>query len=74
MKESQMKLLLQHFEIHGSITQKEAMELYGIGRLGARVFDLKKLGYPVYAKAEHGVNRYGNPTRYARYFVDDYVL
>ena len=71
-KSSQIKLLLKHFELHGSITQLEAMELYGIGRLSARVKDLRDLGYPIYTKNETGKNRYGHPTRYARYYVNEY--
>lgn len=71
-KTSQIKILLAHFEMNSSITQNEAMELYGIGRLGARIHDLRKLGYPIYTKHENGINRYGNPTRYARYYVNEY--
>ena len=66
-KTSHCKILLDHFESGKSITQVEAQELYGIGRLSARIGDLRKLGYPIVTKNEKGINRYGNPTRYARY-------
>ena len=69
-KTSHCKILLDHFEMGKSITQVEAQELYGIGRLSARISDLRKLGHPIYTKKEKGINRYGNPTYYGRYFYE----
>ena len=69
-KTSHCAILLTHFEMGKSITQVEAQELYGIGRLSARIGDLRKLGYPIVTVKEKGKNRYGNTTNYARYFYD----
>lgn len=44
---SQNLMVLHHMETEGSITPKEAMDEYGIMRLGARIYDLKQAGYKV---------------------------
>ncbi len=65
--QSQCEMMLNHMREHGSITSREAMYDYGIGRASGRVFDLRKRGYDVETTMETGLNRYGIPTRYARY-------
>lgn len=69
-RKSHCKILLQHFSKGLSITQDEAKDYYGIGRLSARIKDLRELGHPIVTVKETGKNRYGNTTRYARYFYD----
>lgn len=64
---TQCNLILSHLREHGSITPLEAMREYGIMRLGARVWDLKKQGYNIEKTMESGLNRYGESTTYARY-------
>lgn len=59
--------ILRHLEDQGSITQREADDLYGITRLGARIWDLKHDGYNIVTERETSVNRYGDKTAYARY-------
>lgn len=57
---------------HGSITQMEATRELGNTRLGARIWDLKnKFGYEVEDIWETATDRFGEPTRYKRYFVKD---
>lgn len=57
---------------HGSITQMEATRELGNTRLGARIWDLKnKFGYEVEDIWETSTDRFGDPTRYKRYFVKD---
>lgn len=54
----------------GSITQMEATLHLGNTRLGARIWDLKhRLGYEVEDVWETATDRFGEPTRYKRYFV-----
>ena len=53
----------------GSITQAEAIEAFGCYRLGARIADLKERGVAVGRIMEEGQNRFGERTRYARYFI-----
>ena len=64
---SQNQKVLQHMQKWGSITARDAYECYGIMRLGARVDDLKHMGHRISTEMEKGENRYGEPTRYARY-------
>ncbi len=59
--------ILEHLKNHGSITPKEALDRYGVMRLGARIYDLKQMGVEITKTLESGVNRLGHPTRYARY-------
>ena len=64
---TQTQMILEHLKQHGSITQKDAMDNYGIMRLGARIWDLKHDGYKIETERETSVNRYGEKTAYARY-------
>ena len=56
---SQCELVLDHLKNHGSISHKEAEELYGIARLAARIADLRKLGVRISSHTETGKNRRG---------------
>jgi hypothetical protein len=58
---------LQHLTDFGSITSAEAMQDYGIMRLASRVDELRKAGHPIITEVVTGKNRYGEPTRWARY-------
>ena len=49
----------------------EAMQEYGIMRLASRVSALKKSGLPVRTELVRGENRFGEPTCYARYSLDE---
>ena len=53
-----------------SITSMEAFKKFGATRLADVVFRLKNKGYNIVTIDEEGVNRYGEPTRYARYRLD----
>ena len=68
---SQCNRVLQHLQAYGSITPLEAMQEYGIMRLGARIYDLKKMGYSIDRIIETGKNRYGESTSYARYSLNE---
>ena len=58
---------LQFLLDFGSITQLEAYADLGIMRLGARIYDLRKDGWPITSTSETRLNRYGEQTRYTRY-------
>jgi len=59
---SQTKNLLSHLESGRSITPIEALSLYGIFRLGARILDLRQSGYRIQTHTESK-----NGKRFARY-------
>lgn len=67
MYTTQTNQVLRHLRTLGALTQREAMNLYGIMRLGARVYDLRGRGYNIVKDMERSVNRYGRPVRYAVY-------
>lgn len=66
---SQVDRVQDYMKTHGSITQAEAIEALGCYRLGARIADLKSRGVAVDRMMEEGQNRFGERTRYARYFL-----
>ena len=63
----QRQVVLRHLEAGGSLTSLEALHLYGIARLGARVCELRKAGYDIEKETECGVTRDGSPCHWARY-------
>lgn len=64
---TQTEIILRHLEEHGSITQLDALQEYGIMRLASRICDIKRAGVDVIKETETSKNRYGEPVRYARY-------
>ena len=52
-----------------TITQAEAITLFGCYRLGARIYDIKGQGFDIRREMEQGTNRFGEPVRYARYWL-----
>ena len=66
---TQGERVLRHLKDYGSITQWEAIRDYGITRLGARIWDLKRDGHNIVAERETSVNRYGDKTAYTRYRI-----
>lgn len=69
VKYFQKDKIFNHLDRFGSITQKEAFELYAITRLGARIYELREAGLVIDMIYETGVNRFGEKTRYGRYFL-----
>lgn len=64
---TQNERILNHLQKHGSISSKEAADEYGVMRLGARIYDLKKEGHSIVKTSEKAVNRFGEKVHYARY-------
>ena len=68
---SQNQTVLNHMEKYGSITPRDAYELYGIMRLGARIDNLKHMGHKINSRLEYCENRYGAKVRFARYTLGE---
>lgn len=68
---NQNEQVLSYLMEHGSITPMDAIENFGIMRLGARIFDLKSSGVPIKTLQETNKNRNGKQVRYARYVLED---
>lgn len=64
---SQREAILNHLQTRNSITSIEAINNYGVTRLAAVVFALKKEGYNIHSNIKHGMTRYGEPCCYAEY-------
>ena len=64
---TQCDRILRHLQDYGSITALDALRDYGCMRLGARIHDLKAMGYDIRTTSETARNRYGEKTHYARY-------
>lgn len=65
-KSTQNQRILAHLFANGAITPMDALRQYGVMRLGARIFDLKKMGVPIVREMvyEDGVG-------YAKYRLED---
>ena len=64
---TQSERILRHLRDVGEIDPMTAIMDYGIMRLGARIFDLKKKGYLIKTEFKTGKNRYGEDTHWAVY-------
>lgn len=65
----QTDLVLDYMKKNGSITPKEAWHKLGVYRLAAVIFTLKEQGAKITCVREYGVNKFGEETRYGRYFL-----
>jgi hypothetical protein len=65
----QTDLVLDYMKKHGSITPRDAWEELGVYRLAAVIFILKEQGNKITCIKETGVNKFGEETRYGRYFL-----
>lgn len=67
---NQTSEILEHLKKTGSITTKEAYDLYGCSRLSARIYDLKERGYLIKPQICLGKTKYGETSRYTRYVFE----
>ena len=67
MRNSQSKKILAFLKAGGSLSPLEALTMFGCGRLGARIYDLKKQGYTFVTSAEVHRGPDGEYKCYARY-------
>lgn len=51
--QSQINDILSHLQSGKTITPIDALNLFGCFRLGARIFDLKKMGYNIETNIVH---------------------
>ena len=64
---TQNERLLAWLESGRTITPREADDMWGCMRLGARIKDLKDRGYPIISERVDGVNKLGDKCHWARY-------
>jgi hypothetical protein len=60
MKEAlnQRDQILAYLRSGNLLTQYEALRIFGCLRLGARIWDLRRLGYPIGSKLVNGKKHY----------------
>lgn len=64
---TQNERIERHLSKFGTITAAEAMSEYGIMRLSARIYELKKMGIRIEKETKTAMNRFGEPVSFARY-------
>ncbi len=62
-------IILRHFTRYKFISSMQAFELYGITRLSAVIYNLRKKGYKIETVWRTTVNRYGKEVHYKDYFL-----
>lgn len=65
----QQSRIVRYCKDFGCITAWEAAKDLGIMRLGARIFELKEMGFEVVDRWITDVNRYGEEVRYKSYMI-----
>lgn len=68
---TQNEQVLRHLMTAGKITSLESIEKYGILRLGARIWELKKSGWPIKTLLRCGYSRNGEKMVYAEYRMEN---
>lgn len=66
---TQCEQVLQHMKEHGSISSIEAFFNYGITRLSARIWELKRDGYDIETDLVTIKSEKGAKKQYARYKI-----
>lgn len=59
--------ILLHLQSGLSITSAQAFELYGVSRLSAVIFDLRKMGHKIESIRRSGITRFGKVSKYSEY-------
>lgn len=62
--------VLNYMLDNGSITSWEAIKEFGITRLSAKIYNLRREGYFIENEWEHSINRYGDKVKYVRYVLN----
>ena len=68
-KRGYKEILLEHFRRFESITSLDAFEMYGMSRLSAVIYNLKKDRYKFDEKWVEVENRYGTKVRVKAYML-----
>lgn len=69
MKITQEYIVLRHLKDFGSLTTWEAIQEYGITRLSAIIYLLRKQGHNIISENITTKNRYGNSTTFSKYYI-----
>lgn len=67
---TQEERVLRHMKAFDGITSWEAFMDYGITRLSAKIFSLRERGYKIKDEWVEKTNRFGEPVRFKKYFLE----
>lgn len=67
---NQDERVLRHMKAFEGITSWEAFTDYGITRLSAKIYNLWEKGYKIKGEWVERTNRFGEPVRFKRYFLE----
>lgn len=67
----QREAIYSHLKKNGSITSMQAFLGYGVTRLSAVVYDLRKMGHNIETHLEDGKTRFGETCKYAVYTLKE---
>jgi len=70
-RKTQAQAVLEWLETGAGIPSMEAFKQLGATRLSAIIFNLKRKGYNIETVTCEGTDRFGNPMRFARYYLRD---
>ena len=68
-KKNQRERVLEYIRRFGSITTWQAYQDLGISQLGARIYELKELGYVFTKSRKYTQNRFGEKSHYDEYRI-----
>ena len=66
---TQCTKVLRYMERHGRISQWNATEQLRVLRLGARIYDLKHLGYPIQSEMVYKKDENGDRVKWKEYWL-----
>lgn len=67
---TQTEMVLKYLQYKGKITSWVAIKEFGITRLSAKIYDLKKMGYNIATTFKTRKNRYGVKVKFAEYVLE----
>lgn len=67
---TQRERVLMYLKEFGSITPLQALKEFGIMRLAARIWELRKRGYNISKTTGIAKNRFGEEVKFARYRLE----
>ena len=68
---TQCQRVLKYMNDFGTINPMQALFDLGVMRLGARIWDLRKKGWPIITHMVACKNRYGKATKFAEYRLEE---
>ena len=68
---TQAEMILDYLQTHQTITQAEAVRLFGCYRLSARIYEIREMGFDIRKTTQEAINRFGDKVRFAGYWLND---